>query len=106
MKRDILINAAAREVRVAIIEDDQLVELLVERRTGRAEHLVEQARQRDERWSDVEGVSVAYVGRQLAPNDIVAFENRDVVTERPQPNRRRQPPDPAPNDHDSVTHGV
>ncbi|HYW51306.1 MAG TPA: hypothetical protein VE861_11910, partial [Gemmatimonadaceae bacterium] len=35
MKRDILINAAAREVRVAIIEDDQLVELLVERPEAR-----------------------------------------------------------------------
>ena len=35
MKRDILINAGAREVRVAIIEDDQLVELLVERPEAR-----------------------------------------------------------------------
>ena len=31
MKRDILINATPRETRVAILEDDQLVELLVER---------------------------------------------------------------------------
>ncbi|HUR92367.1 MAG TPA: Rne/Rng family ribonuclease [Gemmatimonadaceae bacterium] len=31
MKREILINAAQRETRVAIIEDDQLVELLVDR---------------------------------------------------------------------------
>ena len=35
MKRDILINAATREVRVAIIEDDQLVELLVDRPDNR-----------------------------------------------------------------------
>jgi ribonuclease G len=35
MKREILINAAPREVRVAIIEDDQLVELLVERPEAR-----------------------------------------------------------------------
>ena len=35
MKREILINAGAREVRVAIIEDDQLVELLVERPEAR-----------------------------------------------------------------------
>jgi ribonuclease G len=35
MKRDILINAVAREVRVAIIEDEQLVELLVERPEAR-----------------------------------------------------------------------
>ncbi|HSA58054.1 MAG TPA: Rne/Rng family ribonuclease [Gemmatimonadaceae bacterium] len=31
MKRDILINASSRETRVAILEDDQLVELLVDR---------------------------------------------------------------------------
>src|SRR5438552_18707579 len=31
MKREILINANPRETRVAIIEDDQLVELLVDR---------------------------------------------------------------------------
>ncbi|MCU0625668.1 MAG: Rne/Rng family ribonuclease [Gemmatimonadaceae bacterium] len=35
MKREILINAAPREMRVAIIEDDQLVELLVERPEAR-----------------------------------------------------------------------
>jgi ribonuclease G len=35
MKRDILINAGARETRVAILEDDQLVELLVERPDSR-----------------------------------------------------------------------
>ena len=35
MKRDILINAAPRETRVAILEDDQLVELLVERPDSR-----------------------------------------------------------------------
>jgi len=31
MKREILINAAARETRIAILEDDRLVELLVDR---------------------------------------------------------------------------
>ena len=31
MKREILISAANRETRVAILEDDQLVELLVDR---------------------------------------------------------------------------
>ena len=31
MKREILISATQREVRVAIIEDDQLVELKVDR---------------------------------------------------------------------------
>ena len=31
MKREILINAAARETRVAILEDDELVELLIDR---------------------------------------------------------------------------
>jgi ribonuclease G len=35
MKREILINAAPRETRVAIIEDDQLVELLVDRPDAR-----------------------------------------------------------------------
>jgi ribonuclease G len=35
MKREILINAAARETRVAILEDDQLVELLVDRPDAR-----------------------------------------------------------------------
>src|ERR671920_1265737 len=35
MKRDILINAGARETRVAILEDEQLVELLVERPDSR-----------------------------------------------------------------------
>ena len=35
MKRDILINAAPRETRVAILEDDQLVELLVDRPEAR-----------------------------------------------------------------------
>lgn len=35
MKREILINASARETRVAILEDDQLVELLVERPDAR-----------------------------------------------------------------------
>ena len=35
MKRDILINAAQRETRVAILEDDQLVELLVDRPDNR-----------------------------------------------------------------------
>lgn len=35
MKREILINSAARETRVAILEDDQLVELLVERPDAR-----------------------------------------------------------------------
>ena len=35
MKRDILINATARETRVAILEDDQLVELLVDRPEAR-----------------------------------------------------------------------
>jgi len=35
MKREILINAAARETRVAILEDDQFVELLVDRPDAR-----------------------------------------------------------------------
>src|SRR5207253_11088981 len=35
MKREILINATPRETRVAILEDDQLVELLVERPDSR-----------------------------------------------------------------------
>lgn len=35
MKREILISATQREVRVAIIEDDQLVELLVDRPEAR-----------------------------------------------------------------------
>ena len=35
MKREILINSAPRETRVAILEDDQLVELLVERPDAR-----------------------------------------------------------------------
>src|SRR5579862_5610376 len=35
MKREILINANPRETRVAIIEDDQLVELLVDRPDAR-----------------------------------------------------------------------
>jgi len=35
MKRDILINAAPRETRVAILEDDRLVELLVDRPDNR-----------------------------------------------------------------------
>jgi ribonuclease G len=35
MKRDILINASLRETRVAILEDDQLVELLVDRPDAR-----------------------------------------------------------------------
>ena len=35
MKREILINATPRETRVAIIEDDQLVELLVDRPDAR-----------------------------------------------------------------------
>src|SRR5512133_1125985 len=35
MKREILINATQRETRVAILEDDQLVELLVDRPEAR-----------------------------------------------------------------------
>jgi len=35
MKREILINATQRETRVAIIEDDELVELLVDRPDAR-----------------------------------------------------------------------
>src|SRR3954468_22501811 len=35
MKREILINAAARETRVAILEDEKLVELLVDRPDNR-----------------------------------------------------------------------
>src|SRR5436190_9098339 len=35
MKREILINANPRETRVAILEDDQLVELLVDRPDAR-----------------------------------------------------------------------
>ena len=35
MKREILINGTPRETRVAIIEDDQLVELLVDRPEAR-----------------------------------------------------------------------
>ena len=35
MKRELLINAAQRETRVAIMEDDQLVELLVDRPEAR-----------------------------------------------------------------------
>src|SRR6188474_1242736 len=35
MKREILINAGARETRVAILEDDKLVELLVDRPDNR-----------------------------------------------------------------------
>ena len=35
MKREILINATQRETRVAILEDDQLVELLVDRPDAR-----------------------------------------------------------------------
>jgi ribonuclease G len=35
VKREILINSAPRETRVAILEDDQLVELLVERPDAR-----------------------------------------------------------------------
>src|SRR5438067_9177609 len=38
MKREILINANPRETRVAIIEDDQLVELLVD--SPEARHMV------------------------------------------------------------------
>src|SRR3954454_11698702 len=35
MKREILINAAARETRIAILEDGKLVELLVDRPDNR-----------------------------------------------------------------------
>src|SRR5688500_4599104 len=35
MKREILINATSRETRVAILEDDELVELLVDRPDAR-----------------------------------------------------------------------
>jgi len=35
MKREILINATPRETRVAILEDDELVELLVDRPDAR-----------------------------------------------------------------------
>jgi ribonuclease G len=35
MKRDILINASQRETRVAILEDDQLVELMLDRPDNR-----------------------------------------------------------------------
>ena len=35
MKREILINATQRETRVAILEDDELVELLVDRPDAR-----------------------------------------------------------------------
>jgi ribonuclease G len=35
MKRELLINATPRETRVAILEDDQLVELLVDRPEAR-----------------------------------------------------------------------
>src|SRR6202007_1660214 len=35
MKRELLINATPRETRVAILEDDQLVELLVDRPDAR-----------------------------------------------------------------------
>src|SRR5207302_3118350 len=35
MKRELLINAAPRETRVAILEDDELVELLVDRPEAR-----------------------------------------------------------------------
>jgi len=35
MKREILINAAQRETRVAILEDDQLVELMIDRPDNR-----------------------------------------------------------------------
>jgi ribonuclease G len=35
MKREILINATSRETRVAILEDDQLVELLIDRPDAR-----------------------------------------------------------------------
>src|SRR5947207_9827917 len=35
MKRELLINAAPRETRVAILEDDELVELLVDRPDAR-----------------------------------------------------------------------
>src|SRR5512133_4275770 len=35
MKREILINATSRETRVAIMEDDELVELLVDRPDAR-----------------------------------------------------------------------
>src|SRR3979409_2246264 len=35
MKRELLINAAPRETRVAILEDDRLVELLVDRPDAR-----------------------------------------------------------------------
>ena len=35
MKRDILIHAAQRETRVAILEDDQLVELMIDRPDNR-----------------------------------------------------------------------
>src|SRR3569832_2701152 len=35
MKREILINASQRETRVAILEDDQLVELMVDRPDAR-----------------------------------------------------------------------
>src|SRR4026209_2425793 len=35
MKREILINAGARETRAAILEDDQLVEMLVDRPDAR-----------------------------------------------------------------------
>ena len=35
MKREILISSTSREIRVAIIEDDQLVELLVDRPEAR-----------------------------------------------------------------------
>src|SRR5918911_3277941 len=35
MKREILINASQRETRVAILEDDQLVELMIDRPDNR-----------------------------------------------------------------------
>jgi hypothetical protein len=48
------------------------------------------------------------VGGELAADDVAAFEDGDLMAERPEPDRRCQPADAAADDHDAlrITPGV
>ena len=86
------LEQAQARLRLAQIEPDE-VELLVERRAGETEHLVEHAGQREQRRADVEREPVGLVDGQLAPDDGAALEHRHRVPGGPQPDRGRQPAD-------------
>ena len=80
------------------------IDLLVERRPGEEEDLVEDVRQRQQRRPDIEGEAVLLERREFPADHVVAFEQRDGMASGAQSDGCSEPTDATTDHHDTATH--